>query len=251
MKQNIKAVLFDLVGTLIYVKESVGIVYSNIASGFGLMVDPKELEESFQIAIHKFPHASGGEKEERNWWKKIVYETFKLCGVDLDVDIECMELVHKTKSNKLFNNIFESLYGEFAKKSVWAIYPDVIPTLEKLSGVGAYCNTPLQIGLISNFDNRLETILNELDLKKYFHCLSYSGKVGFSKPDPRIFQFALKELNVLPEETIYIGDSLDSDYYPALNLNINAVLINRERKEISPDIKSVSSLEQIFDFLEV
>lgn len=240
----IKAVLFDLVGTLIYVKGSVGEVYSSIASGYGLLVEPRTLEDSFHKAIHKFPlPKKSNDQEEKGWWKKVVYETFKLSGIDEDIDIGGMELVSRKKSSSLFENLFESIYEEFKEGRVWGICPDVIPVFERLK------REKIKIGLISNFDNRLEIILKELDLYKYFDCLSYSGKTGFSKPSPKIFQYALDKLKIIPEEAMYIGDSLEDDYYPALSLSINAVLINRNQNNLLQDIKSISNLNQIFEFL--
>ena len=231
--KNIKAVLFDLVGTLIYVKDPVGYVYSSVASSFGFKTDYKKLEEAFIEVMSKKSTPHGGETEERKWWKEIVSEVFSSCGYDL-----------KDK----FDLIFEALFKEFTRKSAWAVYPEVVPALEKLS-VWGYCNNPIQIGLISNFDSRLEIILKELDLYKYFNCLAYSGKVGFSKPDYKIFQYALKELNVLPEESIYIGDSLKIDYEPAMELGIETLLIDRENHYTGKGINSILNLEEIFFYL--
>ena len=231
-----KAVLFDLVGTLIYVKDPVGYVYSNVAMSFGFKTDYKKLDYSFYEVIKTKNIPKDGEHEEKTWWREVVYETFKLSGYDL---------------KEKFDDIFEYLFKEFTRKNAWGVYPEVISVLEKLLTV-VYCNKPLSIGLISNFDSRLEIILQELGLKKYFHTLSYSGKVGFSKPDPQIFQYALNELNIIPEEAIYIGDSLESDYYPAMELNINAVFIDRDKnllKQVPTDVKTISNLNQIFDLI--
>ena len=229
---NIKAILFDLVGTLIYVKDPIGYVYSNVASSFGFETDYIKLDEACRDLLQKAPVRGG--ISEKQWWKEIVFKTFKLCGYDL-----------KDK----FDNVFEELFKIFSQKSAWVIYPDVMPVLEKLSTVGAQYAVPLQIGLISNFDNRLEIILEELNLKKYFNCLAYSEKVGFSKPDPKIFQYALNELNVFPEEALYVGDSLNIDYYPALDLGIDALLIDRDKNCKTNKIKVISGLNQMFDYL--
>ncbi len=223
---RIKAVLFDLVGTLIYVKDSVGTVYSEVARGFGFNADPEKLNKSFQIAFHLEAQPTGGEEEEKKWWHRVVLETFKRANYDL---------------NDKFDLLFDLIFKEFTKKNTWAIYSDVIPTLEKLFG--------FQIGLISNFDSRLEIILKELDLIKYFQVLSYSGKVGYSKPHPAMFQYALSELNVLAEESLYIGDSLNVDYYPACDLNINSLLIDRDGFNTDKTVKSISNLNEIFEFL--
>jgi len=232
-KIKTKAVLFDLVDTLIYTKDPVGYVYSNVARSFGFETDYKKLDKAFEEIAQKFSPPVGGEIEEKKWWRNVVFNTFKMCECEL--------------GNK-FEEIFEILFKEFTRKSAWAVYPDVLPMLCELS-VGTNGRLPQQIGLVSNFDSRVETILKGLDLFKYFSCLSYSGKVGFSKPDLRIFQFALEELNILPEEAIYVGDSLNIDYYPACDMNIRALLIDRDKKALIKDIKTISSLSEIFDFI--
>jgi putative hydrolase of the HAD superfamily len=235
---NVKAMLFDLVGTLIYPKDPVGYVYSNVARSFDFETDYRKLDEKFAEVIKKEIAPSRDlpwqvPTEEKKWWRNVVLKTFTLCGYEL-----------KDK----FDDVFEELFKVFSQKSAWAIYPDVIPVLEKLTG-GACHGTPVRIGLISNFDSRLEIILKELDLYKYFHCLAYSGKVGFSKPNLKIFQYALSELNVIPEEALYVGDSLNIDYYPACDLGMKALLIDREENLKTEGIKTISNLNQIFDFL--
>ena len=226
MTNKINAVLFDLVGTLIYIKDPVGYVYSNVARSFGFETDYMKLDEACRGLLQQVP-VDGG-VNEKQWWREIVFKTFNLCGYDL--------------KNK-FDDVFEELFKIFSQKSAWVIYPDVIKTLETCYGKS------LRTGLISNFDNRVEIILEELNLKKYFNCLAYSGKVGFSKPDPKIFQYALKELNSLPEETLYVGDSLNIDYYPTYDLGINSLLIDREKICKTKNVRIISDLSQIFDFV--
>lgn len=233
MGKDIKSILFDLVGTLIYVKDPIGYVYSNVAKSFGFDTDYMKLDNAFSDVCRElsrqFP--ADGNVEEKKWWRNVVLNTFKLSGYDL-----------KDK----FDEVFEELFKIFSQKSAWAVYPDVIPILEKLSA-GASHGKPVSIGIISNFDARVEIILKELDLCKYLNCLAYSGKVGFSKPDPRIFQYALNELNVIPEEALYIGDSLNVDYYPACDLGINSLLIDRDKICKTEGIEIISSLSQMFD----
>ncbi len=237
--KKIKAILFDLAGTLIYPKDPVGYVYSNVARSFGFETDYRKLDEKFAEVVKKEVPPVAGELEEKKWWREVVFKTFDLCGYDL--------------KNK-FDEVFKELFKVFSQKSAWTIYPDVIPVLEKL--FGGVCHGKLvQIGLISNFDSRLEIILKELELNKYFHCLAYSGKVGFSKPDPKIFQYALNELNIIPEEALYVGDSLNIDYYPACDLGINSLLLNREGNysmgllQQAQGIKTILNLNEIFNFI--
>ena len=228
MPIKIKAILFDLVGTLIYVKDSVGTVYSNIALSFGFNLDPSLLDKTFSIILHSRKPAIGGDKNEKQWWREVVFDTFKESGYNL--------------GNK-FDDIFEFLFLEFTKKNVWAVYQEVFDVFKEIQ------KRNISLGLISNFDSRLEVILQELNLFNYFNSLSYSGKVGFSKPDIKIFKYSLQELNILPEESMYIGDSLYSDYYPACGININALLIDRKNECQEKDIKKIASLNEIFNYV--
>jgi HAD superfamily hydrolase (TIGR01509 family) len=52
-----------------------------------------------------------------------------------------------------------------------------------------------------------------------------SYRAGTAKPDPAIFRAALRALDVAPEETVMIGDSLDKDVRPALALGMRAIWI--------------------------
>lgn len=220
-----KAVIFDLVGTLIYVKDSVGTVYSNVASGFGYDIDPELLNVTFNRVFNSKAPPSGENEKEKEWWCKVVKEVFETSGYDL---------------GSSFNSIFETIFKEFSSGASWGVYPDVESTFLSLRKQG------IKIGLISNFDNRLEILLEEINLKKYFDLLVYSGKVGLSKPNPKIFLYALKELNLIPEEVIYIGDDLNNDYYPAFNLGMNALLIDRYNS--IDNNKTISNLNKILDF---
>jgi putative hydrolase of the HAD superfamily len=72
-----------------------------------------------------------------------------------------------------------------------------------------------QMAVISNSDGRVDQILQELNLREYFEIVIDSFVVGVEKPDPRIFEIALKCLNLDPKETIYIGDIYYIDVWGA------------------------------------
>lgn len=231
MTNKIKGVFFDLVGTLIYVKSSVGEVYSLAAREYNIESDPKILNKNFIEEFSRLKQPNGNEYDEKEYWSKIVFNTFLKSGYDI---------------SPYFDKIFNFLYTEFSKESSWSIYPDAIHTLEKLQTF-----SDIIIGLISNFDNRLLTILSDLNLKQYFHTISYSGKTGYSKPDPRAFLIPLSEKALLAEEVIYVGDSLQNDYLPASELGLTALLIDREKERKnhkSNKINRINNLNQIFSY---
>jgi len=84
-----------------------------------------------------------------------------------------------------------------------------------------------QMAVISNSDGRVDQILQELNLREYFEIVIDSFVVGVEKPDPRIFEIALKRLNLDPKETIYIGDIYYIDVWGANRAGLGAVHLDK------------------------
>lgn len=83
-----------------------------------------------------------------------------------------------------------------------------------------------QLGVISNSDGRLETLLNEVGLAEYFSVIVDSHVVGFEKPDPRIFHWALERTGVTPNEAVYVGDFYSLDVVGARRVGLDAILLD-------------------------
>jgi HAD superfamily hydrolase (TIGR01509 family) len=67
------------------------------------------------------------------------------------------------------------------------------------------------LGIVSNFYGNLEAVCSEAGIAHFFRVLIDSSRVGWRKPDPRIFQAALEPLGVSPARTLFVGDSLPRD----------------------------------------
>ena len=126
------------------------------------------------------------------------------------------------------------------------MYPGTIELLEYLQ------KQDILIGVISNFDNGLDSILQSLDIKSYFSFILCSYQFGREKPDPQIFEEALnifkkrKKTDILPQEALHIGDRIDNDYLGAKNAKWNAVFIKRDDEPVDPLV----SKDDIFSSLE-
>jgi epoxide hydrolase-like predicted phosphatase len=67
--------------------------------------------------------------------------------------------------------------------------------------------THYKIGLLSNAPDRLGVWLeNDWGIAHLFDAIVYSGKVGLTKPDPRIYHLILDELAIQPAEAIFVDD---------------------------------------------
>ena len=214
-----KVIFFDAVGTLFGVRGSVGDIYSQIASKYGVIVAGSEINRAFGKSFSQASPLAFGEldsvlipKKEYEWWYRIVKATFQqLNFLDSFTDFE------------LF---FQELYVYFSTKKPWYIYHDVIDCLEK------YRQKKVELGIISNFDTRIYNVLELLNLKSYFSTVTISSEVGFAKPDAIIFQIALKKHNCQPEQAWHIGDNLREDYQGANAANIKAFLLERDKQKL-------------------
>ena len=87
-----------------------------------------------------------------------------------------------------------------------------------------------------------------------------SAEVGIKKPDPRIFDSALEQTRMKPEEVIYVGDTED-DIIAAHAAGLVPILIQRdnegnafdfsvnthnlEQEEFTPDVRTITKLSEL------
>lgn len=116
------------------------------------------------------------------------------------------------------------------------MYPGVIELLNFLQ------SKDIALGVISNFDQRLESVLEDTQIREYFVFVLTSYDFGMEKPSLSIFNEALKlttlsrKEKILPQEAMHIGDTIDSDYFGAKSASWNALLIkHNEGDKINED----------------
>jgi len=100
------------------------------------------------------------------------------------------------------------------------LFPDVLPTLHWLKERG------YRLGAVTNrgySGPRFHDEMRDLGLTDLFEATVISCDVGYMKPHPRIFQYALKRMGVDAEETVMVGDSLRADVEGAKTLGMTAV----------------------------
>ncbi len=76
----------------------------------------------------------------------------------------------------------------------WAVYPWTHEVLDKLKSQG------YRLFLLSNWDQTAREILGKFKLERYFDEIIVSSEAGCEKPDPQIFQLALKRMQSKPSE---------------------------------------------------
>jgi len=87
------------------------------------------------------------------------------------------------------------------------------------------------------YNQKLMNLTNGKDLKHFFHKVYYSYEIGLRKPNPEIFKLVLTENNLLPNETLFIDDTLEH-INAARALAINCYNINPKAGETVLDLFS-------------
>ncbi|BAU43113.1 MULTISPECIES: HAD-IA family hydrolase [Cyanophyceae] len=210
-----KVIFFDAVGTLFGVRGSVGAVYADLAKRFGVTVDAAAVDraffKSFKAATPMaFPGTDPTEIPDREyaWWWAIAAETFQEVGV--------------LNQFADFSAFFSALYDHFAAADPWFVYADTLSTL------GQWRDRGVELGVLSNFDSRIHSVLEALDLANYFSSVTISTEAGVSKPDAQIFQLALKKHDCPPAAAWHVGDSFREDYEGATRAGLRGIWLKRE-----------------------
>jgi choline kinase len=84
-----------------------------------------------------------------------------------------------------------------------------------------------RMGIVSNFYGNLENILAEFDLASSFGVIADSSTLGVFKPEPGIFNHAIRTLGAIPAETAMVGASLAKDCDPAHTIGITTIWLGQ------------------------
>jgi putative hydrolase of the HAD superfamily len=76
-----------------------------------------------------------------------------------------------------------------------------------------------------------------------------SSAVGHAKPDPGIFQAALKKHGLDAAQAAHIGDSETKDVRGASTIGLKAILVDRSHEPESHSLSRVNNLNEIFPLL--
>ncbi len=91
--------------------------------------------------------------------------------------------------------------------------------------------------------------LEKSTIFKYFKTITISEEVGYKKPNPIIFNYALKKANAINSNSLMIGDSYQADILGAINIGVNAILFNYHKIDPEDHIISVNNLSDLRSYL--
>ncbi|XP_004086175.1 haloacid dehalogenase-like hydrolase domain-containing protein 3 [Oryzias latipes] len=232
MRAPLRWVLWDVKDTLLKVRSSVGGQYAKEAERMGVKLSPVEVGAAFQKVHHsyssRYPNYGISEGlDGRSWWMGVVQDTLHQC---------------KVTDPELVNTIACKLYQNFCSADNWEVYPDTRTALESCSSLG------LKLAVVSNFDNRLEAILQSCGLLSHFSFLVTSEGAGVAKPHPAIFHHALRKCGASADSVAHVGDHYVNDYLASRSVGIHGFLLDRNNMQKAaplPPEHRLTSLEEL------
>lgn len=107
----------------------------------------------------------------------------------------------------------------FDRESLQATRSDAVDTLRALKSAG------LRLGLLSNCGVGIPKVWAECSMAPFIDAPVFSSTAKLKKPDPRIYELALRGLGVAPEDTLYVADGMDDELTGARNVGIAPILL--------------------------
>jgi REG-2-like HAD superfamily hydrolase len=246
--QRPELITFEARGVLIEPSQSIGRWYRealNTVCNMNIRLPkPKLFTKAFNKAYNEmcvtepcFGAKSGMKAEE--WWLAVVTRTYK--------ETELLDMcIMPDEMEQLMPEVFEMLYREvFSTVEGWDVKEDAVYTLTKLSEWRDQGSGP-KLGVLSNTDDRLSTILSALDLSKYFDFVATSYETKTEKPNRDIFDTALNMARLgapSSSASYHIGTSVDSDVVGAVSAGWTALRYNPWFDEEFPDWYAINTEE--------
>ena len=224
----IRAVLFDLGGTLMYPLDAwepiLTSCYQALADSLcqqGFNLDPVELPRTVRYHLDRYFARRDAD----------LFETTYLV-VLRDM---LAEKGHPNVNEKIIRRALDAFYAH--TQSNWVLEEDASLMLRALEA-GGY-----RLGLISNAGDNQDVfqLLDRFQIEPFFDFILTSAACSYRKPHARIFELALAHWNIPVSEIAMVGDSLEADIAGAKEMGIYSIWIARRsshaatRPEARPD----------------
>lgn len=239
--EGIKVIFFDMGNTLLHFhhgksddeKDMQGLIYlTKYLNKFNTKIKFDEVKNGFYKSWME------GIKDRKVTHTEYPIEDF------LNNFLQKYQLSLNLKQCKEAINIFYTDYRE-------QVYfeDNIYDTFNKIKDNG------YKIGIISNtcyYDEVMKGCFKKAKIHDLIDNYTFSYSLRIGKPNKQIFECAIDAMKITPLEAVMVGDSLESDIKPALDLGMKTIWLNRNsnntNKEIIADIE-ISCISQIHEYI--
>lgn len=238
--KRFKLITFDVTDTVLKFTNPPPIEYGKVISSFGYKNIKKEnmekaFKEAFKYMLMHHPNfGKATNVHYLDWWHMLIYRVLDFVQLN----------VKQTDATRIAN----VLINKYSTSDCWIKVKVVDELVTKIY------EEDKMIGIISNFDPSLKAVLDSVNFPKMDFVLT-SYEAGFSKPDPLIFQKALRYGKCTADEALHIGNTPLLDYVGAIKSGWSSALItnNTDDWKNYPEINKnhvFSNLNELLHKLE-
>jgi HAD superfamily hydrolase (TIGR01549 family) len=225
----ISTILFDAGGTLVYLDY---FFLSRELRRRGIMTTPRAIrraEFASKAAIdRRMLHAKGDTDETRRQpYFTALLERLGVTEPAITEITEYFDAAHK-------------------QDNLWRVMMPSTPGV-----LAALCDRGFTLGVVSNADGRITSILRKCGILPFFSAVVDSHEVRVEKPDPRIFSIALRQTGAHPEQAIYVGDIYSIDVVGAQRAGIRPLLLDAMDSYDTVRCEKIRHLRELLTLLEV
>ncbi len=224
----IKHVFFDLDHTLWDFDKNSALTFEKIFKIHNLDISLENFLEVYEpVNLRYWKRYSHDEIDQMELRYGRLRDTFKEIGFGVD-----QTLIHDLSTDYIkylssFSHLFDG-------------------TIELLN----YLQPKYQLHIITNgFEEAQLKKMNSSAITAYFKTITNAEMAGVKKPNPIIFDHALKIANAQSQESIMIGDNYEADVLGAMNVGYDAIFFNYRNDQTEPHIKQINHLSQIKKYL--
>ncbi len=233
---DLKALFFDLFGTLTHFWPPREELQTTAARDLGLHITHHGIAEGYALADAFMARENAGPLPLRlrspearaDFFARYELLILQAAGATVDLPLAA----------RVWERVRQIPYG-------MVLFDDVLPHLERLRALG------LTLGVITNMDRDGDELARSLGLHGRVDFTVTSREAGAEKPSPLIFRAALDRARVDAPRAAHVGDQLTSDVEGARAAGIQPVLMDRYDALDHPDgVPTVGAMADLLRLLQ-
>jgi HAD superfamily hydrolase (TIGR01662 family) len=237
MSNHIKAVFFDLDGTLRHSIPSGGDVFNEYVASLGLSYSAED-----RLRAMRWEH---------QYWASSIDLRDDLIAHSADTDNFWIEYSRRRLLALGASAEWADKFAAQVSAHMGEIYkPDSIVPEDVRRMLSGLREAGYIMAVISNRDRSFQDTLNAHGLGEFFPYSLAGGEVDIYKPEPGIFEHALKQMMVTAPETVYVGDNYYADIVGARRAGLQAVLYDPDHIFPEADCVTIHSFDELIPVVQ-
>ena len=242
--ERVKAVIFDIDGTLYdtaiplgdiqrAVIKGIGLIeystYTDLQLGKAVLSDAQPWLNKYMLENNVGPHW----EPSNEVWLEFMRRLLTALGVNENLEKYAADMTKVWNERRVLSNSF--------------LLEGVKSVLEKLSSNG------IKLGVITNRYDDPTPVLERDEILDLLGAVEYSNVPGYSKPSPYMLIRAAHELGINPLNCACVGDFVAIDIVAANRAGMKPILLTwrnpGQAEKASPDTIIISHIDEMLDLL--